>query len=327
MVETLFLILLIFVNAFFAASEMAFITLNDNKIKVMADDGDPKAIILEKVLSHPTKFLSTIQIGITLAGFLASAFASESFSTPLVNLIYPYLKVFTEDAVRTAVMVLITMVLSFVSLVFGELVPKRVAMNYSEEIAFSVVKPIYWISILFHPFVKFLTFSTNLLVRLFGIDPNQQPNSVTEEEIRMMVDVGEEKGSIRDTEKEMINNIFEFDNINVSDIMTHRTDIAAIPLDATFEEVKQIVFEEQYTRFPVYNETIDDIIGILHVKDLLQFIEHDQIRNFSLKKLLRDPYFVPESKKTDELFRELQKRKVHIAVVIDEYGVTRALSA
>jgi len=325
MVETLFLILLIFVNAFFAASEMAFITLNDNKIKVMADDGDPKAIILEKVLSHPTKFLSTIQIGITLAGFLASAFASESFSTPLVNLIYPYLKVFTEDAVRTAVMVLITMVLSFVSLVFGELVPKRVAMNYSEEIAFAVVKPIYWISILFHPFVKFLTFSTNLLVRLFGIDPNQQPNSVTEEEIRMMVDVGEEKGSIRDTEKEMINNIFEFDNINVSDIMTHRTDIAAIPLDATFEEVKQIVFEEQYTRFPVYNETIDDIIGILHVKDLLQFIEHDQIRNFSLKKLLRDPYFVPESKKTDELFRELQKRKVHIAVVIDEYGGTAGI--
>lgn len=325
MVETLFLILLIFVNAFFAASEMAFITLNDNKIKVMADDGDPKAIILEKVLSHPTKFLSTIQIGITLAGFLASAFASESFSTPLVNLIYPYLKVFTEDAVRTAVMVLITMVLSFVSLVFGELVPKRVAMNYSEAIAFAVIKPIYWISILFHPFVKFLTFSTNLLVRLFGIDPNQQPNSVTEEEIRMMVDVGEEKGSIRDTEKEMINNIFEFDNINVSDIMTHRTDIAAIPLDATFEEVKQIVFEEQYTRFPVYNETIDDIIGILHVKDLLQFIEHDQIRNFSLKKLLRDPYFVPESKKTDELFRELQKRKVHIAVVIDEYGGTAGI--
>jgi len=325
MVETLFLILLMLVNAFFAASEMAFITLNDNKIKVMADDGDPKAIILEKVLSHPTKFLSTIQIGITLAGFLASAFASDSFSTPLVNLIYPYLNVFTVDAVRTGVMILITMVLSFVSLVFGELVPKRVAMNYSEEIAFAVVKPVYWISILFHPFVKFLTFSTNVLVRLFGIDPNQQPNAVTEEEIRMMVDVGEEKGSIRDTEKEMINNIFEFDNINVSDIMTHRTDISAIPLDATFEEVKQIVFEEQYTRFPVYNETIDDIIGILHVKDLLQFIEHEQIRNFNLKKLLRDPYFVPESKKTDELFRELQKRKVHIAVVIDEYGGTAGI--
>jgi len=327
MIEILFLILLIAINAFFAASEMAFITLNDNKIAVMADEGDPKAILLEKVLSHPTKFLSTIQIGITMAGFLASAFASDSFSGPLVDLIYPYLKLtlITQDALRTFVMVLITLVLSFVSLVFGELVPKRVAMNYSENIAFAVIKPVYWISIVFHPFVKLLTFTTNVFVRLFGIDPNSEPNAVTEEEIRMMVDVGEEKGSIRDTEKEMINNIFEFDNINVSDIMTHRTDIAAINIAATFDEVKRIVFEEQYTRFPVFQETIDDIIGILHVKDLLQFIEHDQIRNFSLKKLIRDPYFVPESKKTDELFRELQKRKVHIAIVIDEYGGTAGI--
>jgi putative hemolysin len=323
--EILFLILLMAINAFFAASEMAFITLNDNKIAVMADEGNPKAILLEKVLSHPTKFLSTIQIGITLAGFLASAFASDSFSGPLVNLIYPYLTLFTPEAVRTFVMILITLVLSFVSLVFGELVPKRVAMNYSENIAFAVIKPVYWISILFHPFVRLLTFTTNLIVRLFGIDPNSEPNAVTEEEIRMMVDVGEEKGSIRDTEKEMINNIFEFDNINVSDIMTHRTDIAAINIAATFEEVKRIVFDEQYTRFPVYKETIDDIIGILHVKDLLQFIEHDQLKNFSLKKLIRDPYFVPESKKTDELFRELQKRKVHIAIVIDEYGGTAGI--
>ncbi len=325
MVEILFLIFLIALNAFFAATEMAFITLNDNKIKVMADDGNPKAIILERVLSHPTKFLSTIQIGITLAGFLASAFASDSFSGPLVNLIYPYMTVLSQDTIRTVVMIIITMILSFVSLVFGELVPKRVAMHYSENIAFSVVKPIYWISILFHPFVRLLTFSTNLLVRLFGIDPNLEPNAVTEEEIRMMVDVGEEKGSIRDTEKEMINNIFDFDNINVSEIMTHRTDIAAIDSEATFEEVKKIVFEEQYTRFPVYEDTIDNIIGILHVKDLLQFIEHEHIINFNLKNLIREPHFVPESKKTDQLFRELQKLKVHIAVVIDEYGGTAGI--
>jgi putative hemolysin len=325
MFQVLFLLGLIALNAFFAASEMAFITLNDNKIKMMADEGDPKAILLERVLSHPTKFLSTIQIGITMAGFLASAFASDSFSGPLVTLIYPYLQIFTEATVRSIVMVVITLVLSLISLIFGELVPKRVAMNYSEGIAFSVVKVIYWISILFHPFVKFLTFSTNIIVRLFGIDPNKEPNAVTEEEIRMMVDVGEEKGSIRDTEKEMINNIFEFDNINVSDIMTHRTDVSGIEVNASFDEVKKIVFEEQYTRFPVYEETIDDIIGILHVKDLLQFIEHQQIINFNLKALLREPYFVPESKKTDELFRELQKRKVHIAVVIDEYGGTAGI--
>lgn len=325
MLEVLFLVGLIALNAFFAASEMAFITLNDNKIKVMAENGDPKAILVQRVLSHPTKFLSTIQIGITMAGFLASAFASDSFSGPLVNLIYPYVTIFSQNTIRTIVMIAITLILSIISLIFGELVPKRVAMNYSENISFSVVKSIFWISIIFRPFVKFLTFSTNLLVRLFGIDPNSEPNAVTEEEIRMMVDVGEEKGSIRDTEKEMINNIFEFDNINVSDIMTHRTDVSGIEIDATFEEVKNIVFAEQYTRFPVYKETIDDIIGILHVKDLLQFIEHKQIVNFNLKDLLREPYFVPESKKTDEVFRELQKRKVHIAVVIDEYGGTAGI--
>ncbi|KAF0225542.1 MAG: hypothetical protein FD133_1445 [Erysipelotrichaceae bacterium] len=325
MLEFLFLIALVGLNAFFAASEMAFITLNDNKIKVMAEDGDPKAILVGRVLSHPTKFLSTIQIGITMAGFLASAFASDSFSGPLVDLIYPYVDFFSQDTLRTFVMIGITLVLSISSLIFGELVPKRLAMNYSEQIAFGVVKIIFWISILFHPFVRFLTFSTNLIVSLFGIDPNKEPDAVTEEEIRMMVDVGEEKGSIRNSEKEMINNIFEFDNINVSDIMTHRTDVFGIEVDASFEEVKQIVFREQYTRFPVYKETIDDIIGILHVKDLLQFIEHEQIINFNLKALIRDPYFVPESKKTDELFRELQKRKVHIAVVIDEYGGTAGI--
>jgi putative hemolysin len=325
MLEFLFLIGLIALNAFFAASEMAFITLNDNKIKVMAEEGNPKAILLERVLSHPTKFLSTIQIGITVAGFMASAFASDSYSAPLVELIYPYLQFFSQDTLRTFVMIGITFILSISSLVFGELVPKRIAMNYSEQIAFSVVKVIYWISILFHPFVRFLTFSTNIIVTLFGIDPNKEPDAVTEEEIRMMVDVGEEKGSIRNSEKEMINNIFEFDNINVSDIMTHRTDVFGIEIDASFEEVKQIVFREQYTRFPIYKETIDDIIGILHVKDLLQFIEHEQIINFNLRALIRDPYFVPESKKTDELFRELQKRKVHIAVVIDEYGGTAGI--
>ncbi len=323
--DVLFLLGLIALNAFFAASEMAFITLNDNKIRMMAENGNQKAILLEHVLSSPTKFLSTIQIGITLAGFMASAFASDSFSGPLVALVYPYLNVFTQSAVRTFVMITITMVLSLLSLIFGELVPKRLAMNYAEKIAFSVVKVIYWIAVLFHPFVRFLTISTNFMVSLFGIDPNKEPNAVTEEEIRMMVDVGEEKGSIRDTEKEMINNIFEFDNINVSDIMTHRTDVSGIHIDASFDDVKKIVFEEQYTRFPVYQDTIDDIIGILHVKDLLQFIEHKQIVNFDLKKLIREPYFVPESKKTDELFRELQKRKVHIAIVIDEYGGTAGI--
>ncbi len=325
MTPILILLGLVSLNAFFAASEMAFISLNDNKIKMMADDGDPKAIVLSRLLAEPTKFLSTIQIGITLAGFLASAFASDSFADPLVTWIAPQLPWLGETTLRSLVVVLITMVLSLVSLVFGELVPKRVAMKYHETIAFSVVGVIRFIEIVFNPFVRLLTFLTNLTVRLFGIDPNEETRAVTEEEIRMLVDVGEEKGSIRESEKAMINAIFDFDNTDVSDIMTHRTEIAGLSVDASFDDVKALIDEEQYTRFPVYEDTIDNIIGVLHIKDLLRSIGQVQLPDFNLRQLIREPYFVPESKKTDALLRELQKEKVHLAVVIDEYGGTAGI--
>ena len=203
--QILFLILLIGVNAFFAASEIALISLNDNKIKIMADEKNLKAIQLVKLLSEPSIFLATIQIGITLAGFLASAFAAESFADPLVNIIKAYDLPITDSVLRVLTVTVITIILSYFTLVLGELVPKRVAMKKAESIAFFVVTPLSVLSKVTSPFVKFLTTSTNFCVRLFGIDPNSNDDDVTEEEIRMMIDVGEEKGTIHEREKIMIN--------------------------------------------------------------------------------------------------------------------------
>lgn len=324
MTAVFLLIILTGVNAFFTASEMAFITINDNKIRFLADEGDLKAKKVLLVLETPTRFLSTIQIGVTLAGFLASAFASDQFSEPLVKILLNYISI-DEDVIKTISVVIITLLLSYITLVFGELVPKRIAMSKAEPIAFGVVGILRVISIVALPFVNFLSFTTNSVLRLFGFNPDEEPNQVTEEEIRMMVDVGEEKGTIRETEKEMINNIFEFDNKLVSEVMTHRREISGIPVEATLAEVKKILKNEQYTRFPIYDDSIDNIVGIVHLKDLLKYYDQARTKSFSLQKIMRKPYFVPESKHIDELFFELQKNNTHFAVVIDEYGGTAGI--
>ena len=326
-IELLILILLIVLNGFFAASEIALISLNDNKLRFMSNDRNKKKIeLLKKLLSEPGRFLATIQIGITLGSMLSSAFASESFSDRLVGLI-KLTGIPVPDAVLKSISVIvISMILSYFSLVIGELVPKRIAMKKEEDISLFAVRPLYILSVATLPVVKFLNASTNVIVRLFGIDPNQDEEEVTEEEIRMMVDVGEEKGAIQENEKEMINNIFDFDNKTAMDIMTHRTDIVALPIDAGLKEVINVINEEKYTRIPVYEGSIDNIIGILHAKDIIKFIDCDQSReDFDLRKLIRNPYNVPWSKRTDELFSELQKNKNHMAIIIDEYGGTAGI--
>lgn len=323
--EIFVLVILVIMNAFFAASEIALISLNDNKIRLQAEDGDKKAIILQNLLSEPSKFLATIQIGITLAGFLASAFASETFAEPLVRFLVSVGVPVPEVWLKTASMLVITMILSYFTLVLGELVPKRLAMKKAEIIARFVAGPLQILSVLTAPFVKMLTVSTNFFVRLFGVDPNAEEDQVTEEEIRMMVDVGEEKGAIHVSEKEMINNIFEFNNKTVSDIMTHRTDIAALPIDASLREVIDFINNEKYSRIPVYEDNIDNIVGVMHSKYAFKFVTNDDMSNFSLKELIRQPYFVPESKRTDELFKELQQNKTHMAIIIDEYGGTAGI--
>lgn len=324
--EVLFLMVLIMLNAFFAASEIALISLNDNKIRMMAGEGHKKAVLLKKLLEEPSRFLATIQIGITLAGFLASAFAAESFSGRLVELI-KLTGVAVPDAwLKNISMVLITIILSYFTLVLGELAPKRLAMKKAEPISMLVAGPLNFLSVVTSPFVKLLTLSTNFFVRLFGVDPNEEDDRITEEEIRLMVDVGEERGAIAEIEKEMINNIFEFNNKTVAEIMTHRTDIAALPVEASLNEVIAFTNSEKYSRMPVYEDNIDHIIGVLHAKSLIHFlVGAGKNEAFNLRKLIRQPYFVPQSKRTDELFKELQQNKTHLAVVIDEYGGTAGI--
>lgn len=320
--QILVLILLIALNAYFAATEIAFITLNDAKVEKQAKEGNKKAKQILKMIKAPSKFLATIQIGITLAGFLSSAFASNTFAdilAPALNNLIPALKIQTWHSIS---IVLITIVLSFFTLVFGELVPKRLAMKYYEKIAYNTIGIIKTISILTAPFVKLLTVSTNFISKIFGVSENEE-DIVTEEEIKMMVDEGEEKGTIEEEEREMINNVFEFNDTVASEIMTHRTDIFAIDVTSDIVEELNELDEYKYSRIPVYEETIDNIIGVLYVKDLLKaFATKKQVK---IKSLVREAYFVPESKPINEIFKDLQMNKKHMAIVIDEYGGTAGL--
>jgi len=323
--ELIILLVLVLLNAFFAASEIALISLNDNKIKLMAEEGHKKAIMLQRLLGEPSRFLATIQIGITLAGFMASAFASGSFADDLSAFLIGAGVPLPPAALETFSVVLITLLLSYFTLVLGELVPKRLAMKKAEPIAMLAARPLTILSIVSAPFVKLLTLSTNVLVRLFGVDPNANNEEVTEEEIRMMVDVGEERGAIQENEKMMINNIFDLDTKTVEDIMTHRTDLVAVPVDATPKDVVRLINEEKYTRMPVYEGAIDNIVGVLHVKDIVQYMEACDEREFQLADMIRAPLFVPASRKIDELLKDFQKSKAHFAVAIDEYGGTAGI--
>ena len=317
----LLLAILILINAFFAATEIAFISINDAKIEKKVKEGNKRAKQIKKMLKDPSKFLATIQIGITLAGFLSSAFAADAFADDLApimqNLIPLGLAVWKSISI-----VIITMILSYFTLVLGELVPKRLAMRNSEKIAFATIGIIRTISIITAPFVKLLTASTNGISKIFGITGSDE-ETVTEEEIRMMIDVGEEKGSIKEEEKELINNVFEFNDKQVSEIMTHRMDIYAIDIESDISKILDELNEYKYSRIPVYEESIDNIVGMLFIKDLLAVINKKE--KVKISNLLREAYFVSENKLINELFRDLQRNKHQLAIVLDEYGGTAGL--
>ena len=320
--QLIFLFILILLNAYFAATEIAFISLNDAKIEKQAKDGNKKAKQIQKMLKNPSKFLATIQIGITLAGFLSSAFASDAFAgmlAPVLNEWMPFISIATWQNIS---IVIITIILSFFTLVFGELVPKRLAMKYYEKISFATIGVIKGISVVTEPFVKLLTWSTNLVSKIFGVG-EQEEEIVTEEEIKMMVNQGEEKGSIEENEKELINNVFEFNDIIASEIMTYRTDIYAIEMNEDIYGILDEIDEYKYSRIPVYEETIDDIKGILFLKDILKLVSTR--KEFKIADIMREAYFVPESKPIDEIFEELQANKMQMAIVVDEYGGTAGL--
>ena len=321
--QILILVILILLNAFFAASEIAFISLNDAKIEKQAKEGNKKAKQIEKMLRSPSKFLATIQIGITLAGFLSSAFASDAFAEKIAPRLYEMLPFISISVWKSISIILITIVLSFFTLIFGELVPKRLAMKNYEKISFATIGIIRTISIITAPFVKLLTLVTNTVSKIFGVGETDE-ESVTEEEIKMMIDQGEEKGTIKEEEKELINNVFEFNDITVSEIMRHRTEIFAVDINISNEELlKELSKEEyRYSRIPVYDETIDEIKGILYVKDVLKNIKKS---NLKVKNVVKDVYFVSQNRLINEVFKELQKSKKQMAIVLDEYGGTAGL--
>lgn len=317
------LILLIALNAFFAASEIAFISLNDARIEKQAKEGNKKAKQIEKMIKSPSKFLATIQIGITLAGFLSSAFASDAFAERLAPILFDMMPFISFNIWKNIAIIIITIILSFFTLIFGELVPKRFAMKNYEKISYATIGIIRAISIIASPFVRFLTFVTNGVSKLFGVGENEE-ESVTEEEIKMMIDQGEEKGTIKEEEKELINNVFEFNDITVSEIMRHRKDIFAVDINISNDELLQELSGEEYrySRIPVYDETIDEIKGILYVKDVLKNINK---KTFKVKNVIKDAYFVSKNRLINEVFKELQKNKKQIAIIVDEYGGTAGL--
>lgn len=316
------LVILIGLNAFFAASEIAFIALNDTKIEKQAKEGNKKAKQIEKMLETPSKFLSTIQIGITLAGFLSSAFASDAFASKLAPVLNNMIPIGNNIWQNISILI-ITIILSFFTIVFGELVPKRLAMKHYEKIAFATIGIIRTISIITAPFVKLLSVTTNAISKIFGVGENEE-EIVTEEEIKMMVDQGKEDGTIQEDEKEYINNVFEFNDIVASEIMTHRTDMFAVDINTGANELLEEIIKDdcKHSRIPVYDETVDEIKGILYVKDIIKNIGK---KTFKIKNIMKEAYFVSQNKLINELFKEMQKNKKQMAIVVDEYGGTAGL--
>ena len=311
-------IFLIMLNAVFACAEIAIISMNDNKLAKMAEKGDKRAIRLARLTSQPARFLATIQVAITLSGFMGSAFAAENFSDGIVSWLLSLGVNISRSTLDVIAVVFITIVLSYFTLVFGELVPKRIAMRKAESLALTLSALISGISKVFAPIVWFLTVSTNAMLRLFGIDPNAEEENVSEEEIRMMVDVGSEKGTIDHQEKEFIRNAFEFDDLSAGEIAIHRTDISFLWLDDSVEDWDKIIHNCRHTLYPVCQETVDKVVGILNAKDYFRIAHktHGEV----MKSAVKPAYFVPESVKADVLFRNMKHSHNNMAVVLDEYG-------
>ena len=314
----LFQVVLIGLNAIFASAEIAVLSINEAKLERMANEGNVKAKRLFKLIREPAKFLATIQVAITLSGFLGSAFAADNFSEPLVDWVLSLgvnLPVATLDAIAVVV---ITLILSYFTLIFGELVPKRLAMKKSESIAMGISGIVSGIAVVFRPIVWFLSVSTNLVLRLLGIDPDEAEDEVSEEEIRMMVDMGSEKGAIDTQEKEFIQNVFEFNDITAGEIAIHRTDVTMLWMEDPVDTWETTIFEQRHTLYPVCDGSADNVIGVLNAKDY--FPLKDKTKENIIATAVHPAFFVPETIKADVLFRNMKKSRNSMAVVLDEYS-------
>ena len=323
--EILLQIILILVNAFFAGTEMAVVSLNSTKLRKLQEEGDKTAGKLLKMVEDSSAFLSTIQVAITLAGYLGAAFAGENFAPVLSNWLYNDLgfQVLPQAALNNVAIIIITIILSYFTLVFGELVPKRIALQKSYEFAKVACGVIRGMAFVLRPVIWLLSVSVNGVLRLLRLKVEAEEENVTEDEIRMMVDLGGEKGAIDEDEQEWIQNVFDFGDISVREAMTPRSDMDALDIESTDEEIMEKIQESGHSRFPVYEESVDTVLGILNARDYL--LDRGTGKKTPLKDLLRSAYFVPETIKADSLFKEMQKEKVHIAIVVDEYGGTEGI--
>lgn len=317
-------IILIALNAFFAATEIAVISLNEKKVRALAEDGNKKAVKMLKIIEEPTKFLSTIQIGITFAGFLGSAFAADNFAERLSAVIANTFNLSADNTkiVNTVAVVVITLILSYFTLIFGELVPKRIAMKHKEKLANSVCGVISFLTAVLKPIIWFLTVSTNAVLRIVGIDPHEKEEPVSEEDIVLMLDAGVDEGSLDHDDIKYIKNVFKLDKMTAEDVMTPRKSVISIPINADDDKIVNIIEEEGYSRIPVYEDNSDEIIGILHSCDYL--LKRDE-SDFNLKSILHEPVFVPETVCLDVLFKDMQTDHNHLAVVVNEYGETSGI--
>lgn len=312
--------ILIFLNAVFACAEIAIISINDARIDQLAAAGDKRAVKLKKLTEQPSGFLATIQIAITLSGFLGSAFAADNFADPIVSWLVDLGVKIPVPTMNTVAVIVITLVLSYLTLVLGELVPKRLAMKKAEPVGLALASVVYGVSRVFSPVVRMLTGSTNLILRMFGLDPNVEDDDVSEESIRMMVDAGSEKGVIDTQEKEIIQNLFDFDNLTVGEFLTHRTEVSVLWMDESEEEWERTIHETRHSRFPVCDETTDNVIGVLSAKAYFRLREKS--RENVMREAVQSVYFVPETVRADVLFRQMKTTRNHFAVVLDEYGGT-----
>ena len=319
-IKQLFLqLILILLNAFFAATEIAVISLNEKKVKAQAEDGDKKAVKMLKMIEEPTRFLSTIQIGITLAGFLGSAFAADNFAGRLSSSIAGKFELTAGQAhaINTVSVILITLILSFFTLVFGELVPKRIAMRNKEKLAERVCGVISFLAVLLKPVIWLLTVSTNGILRLIGIDPKAKETPVSEEDIVLMLDAGADEGALNQSDIEYIKNVFNFAGLTAENVMTPRRSVVLVRSDATEEEILRVIETEGYSRIPVIGESEDDVVGILHTRD---FLLKRGTPDFRLADILQKPVFVPETVHLDVLFKEMQTHHNHLVVAVNEHG-------
>lgn len=319
LLQLLLQIILIALNAFFACAEIAVISVNDAKLDKLSQQGDRKAKRLMRITRRPERFLATIQVAITLSGFLGSAFAADNFSERLVDALYAAgFTVLPMETLDVLCVIVITLILSFLTLVFGELVPKRLAMKNPEGLALSMSGVLSFFSRLFAPVAWLLSISTNGVLRLFGVDPHAEEETATEEDILLMIDAGAEHGNIDEDEKQLLQKVFEFDDVSAEDIATHRTRVDMLLMEDSDDTWRETIYESRHSNFPICGEGVDDIVGILSAKEYLRL--NDKSRENVMAKAVTKPFFIPGSVKADVLFADMKKRRCHFAVVLDEYG-------